>query len=99
LREGDARVLVRGAIRRCEADLRQCVFKAYSFGGASVAVVGFQVPRCALGDCGDDEPTGDVGDPVAVSTSDHEGPGEGEGVRTQRARGRGLGSARVASAA
>lgn len=70
-------MLVCGAVRRCEADLRECVFETYGFGGASVALVGFQIPRCALGDFGDDEPARDVGDPVAISESDYEELGEG----------------------
>ena len=71
-------MLVCGAVRCREADLRQSILEAYGFGGASVALVGFQIPRSALGDLGDDEPARDVGDPVAISASDYEELGEGE---------------------
>lgn len=72
-------MLVRGAVRRREADLRQSILETYGFGGASVALVGFQIPRCALWDLGDDEPARDVGDPVAVPMLDCGGLCEGEG--------------------
>jgi hypothetical protein len=58
-------VLVGGAVGGGEADLGQGVLEANALGGLGVAQVGFEVPGGLLGDFGDDEAAGDVGDPVA----------------------------------
>ena len=58
-------MLVGGAVGGGEADLGQGVLEANALGGLGVAQVGFEVPGGVLGDFGDDEATGDVGDPVA----------------------------------
>lgn len=61
-------MLLRGAIFRQEADLREAVLEARGLGGLGIADVAFEVPVCALGDLADYEAAGDVGDPVAAWT-------------------------------
>lgn len=58
-------MLGRGTVRGSEADLSESVLEADGLGGTGIADVGLEVPAGVLGDLGNDETAGDVGDPVA----------------------------------
>lgn len=59
-------MLGRGTVRGSEADLSESVLEADGLGGTGIPDVGLEIPASVLGDLGDDETAGDVGDPVAA---------------------------------